>query len=227
MKRIISIILLSSLANSLFAQEFDIESHINSLVQQGDETENQAYYNLLLYYYDNPIDINKTNSHELRQLNILNNEQTEEILSHIISTGEFSSIYELQTLQTLNEAIIRSLLPFIAIGKDESLVKVFKDIAKSQANYTAFGYSRVVELSKAYNNNIYLGTPDKLQTRIRLRNPGHLSIGLTSQKDPGESWLIETNIPSPDLFQVMFILKIMAGSNNWCWAIIAYSLVRV
>jgi hypothetical protein len=34
--------------------------------------------------------------------------------------------------------------------------------------------------------------------RLRLRNPGHLSVGLTAQKDPGEQWATTNPIPSAD-----------------------------
>ena len=191
-------LLIITQANVLFAQQGDIESHINKLVQRGDEVENQGYYDLLLYYFDNPIDINKTNIQELSQLNILNIEQIRDILNHISATGGFSSIYELQSIASLELSEIKMILPFITVGKNESLVKILKNLAKSNANYATVGYSRVVELSKAYTNNIYLGSPDRVQTRLRLRNPGHLSIGLSAQKDPGESWLTETTVPSPD-----------------------------
>ena len=198
MKFVLFTFLLIMQFNIIFAQQVDIESLINNLVQRGDETENQGYYDLLLYYFDNPIDINKTNSQELSQLNILSNEQIQEILNHTTNSGNFSSIYELQSLPSLNLEEIKLILPFITVGKKESLVKVFKDLAKSNANYATVGYSRVVELSKAYTDNIYLGSPDRSQTRLRLRNPGHLSVGFSAQKDPGESWLTDSNIPSPD-----------------------------
>ena len=81
---------------------FDIETHINNIIRQGDETENQSYYDLLLYYYDNPIDINKTSEQELSLLGMLSVEQIAELLAHINKTGEFMGINELQVLSSFS-----------------------------------------------------------------------------------------------------------------------------
>ena len=64
MRWLLTIFTILVIPHHVLAQKsgFEIESHIYNIIQQGDDAENKNYYNLLLYYYDNPIDINKTNS---------------------------------------------------------------------------------------------------------------------------------------------------------------------
>lgn len=186
---------------------FDIEGHISQLIQQGDETENQTYYNLLLYYYDNPININKAHEQELGQLNLLSKAQIDEILMHRDVTGDFKSIYELQSLNTLTITDIKNIIPFIMVGKEEPLKNSILGLFKGNSNYATLGYSRLGQLSSGYIKQNYSGSPERMQFRLRMRNPGHLSIGLSAQKDPGETWLTQTPIPSTDYLSAHIFLE--------------------
>lgn len=200
MKQAFIIYIALILSCQAFAQQtaFEIETHINNIIQQGDEAENQNYYNLLLYYYDNPIDLNSTNAEELTQLGILSTEQITELLAHINNTGEFMAIYELQVLSSFSLRDIKNIAPFIAITKEASLVNTMLGLFEGTTNYATLGYSRVNQKAKGYSSNAYLGSPDRMQMRLRLRNPGHLSVGLSAQKDPGETWLSNSSLPTPD-----------------------------
>jgi hypothetical protein len=184
----------------LLAQEsaFVIENHINNIIQKGDEAENLSYYNLLLHYYDNPININKTNAQELNQLGLLSTDQIAELLAHINNTGEFMGIYELQVLPSFSLQDIKNITPFIAIAGEASLAKTALGLFTGNTNYATLGYSRVNQEAKGYSSNSYIGSPDRVQMRVRLRNPGHLSVGFSAQKDPGETWLNNSSLPTPD-----------------------------
>ena len=58
----IRICLLLIIPGAVLAQNsIDIEAHINKLIAQGDETTNLSLYDLLIYYYENPINLNKAN----------------------------------------------------------------------------------------------------------------------------------------------------------------------
>jgi len=188
------------LSLQVYSQEssFQIETHITNIIQQGDETENQGYYNLLLYYYDNPIDINKTSEQELALLGLLSTEQIAELLAHIDKTGAFMGIYELQVLPAFNIQDIKNISPFITIASEIPLTKLIPGLFEGNTNYTTLGYSRVNQISRGYTDSTYLGSPDRMQMRLRLRNPGHLSVGLSAQKDPGETWINNSSVPSTD-----------------------------
>ena len=209
MKAWFALLITSVLAFNLLAQErgIDIEAHIANIIQQGDEAENQGYYDLLLYYVDNPIDLNKTTSQELAQLGLLSPAQISEILEHINTTGRLMSIYELQVLPSFTPADIRRIMPFVTVSTDESLGKSLAGLFKGRNNYATLGYARAMPTAIGYQNNTYLGPPDRMQLRFRLRNPGHASIGLNAQKDPGEQWLTGTKIPAPDYLSAHAFLE--------------------
>ena len=209
MKQIFILFICFILPSLVVAQEsgFEIENHINNIIQQGDEAENQSYYNLLLHYYDNPIDINKTNAQELSQLGLLSTDQIAELLAHINNTGVFMGIYELQVLPSFSLRDIKNTTPFIAITGEASLAKTALGLFEGNTNYATLGYSRVTQKAKGYRSRAYLGSPDRMQMRVRLRNPGHLSVGLSAQKDPGETWLSQSSLPTPDYLSAHIYLE--------------------
>ncbi len=200
MKQLLFIFIPLLISNQLLAQKsgFEIETHIYNIIQQGDEAENKNYYDLLLYYYDNPIDINNTSYQELTQLGLLIPEQITTLLAHIKNTGKFMGIYELQILPSFSLQDIKNLAPFITIREEATLSKTILGLFNGNNNYATLGYSRVNQLSRGYTGNIYSGSPDRMQMRLRLRNPGNLSVGLSMQKDPGETWLNKNTVPTPD-----------------------------
>ena len=216
MKQLLFICLILVTINQVYAQKsgFEIETHINNIIQQGDETENLGYYNLLLYYYDNPIDINKTSAQELSLLGILSSDQIEEVLDHINKTGVFMGINELQVLPSFSIQDIKNISPFITIAQDLSLSKTISGLFEGNTNYATVGYSRVNQISRGYSDKIYLGSPDRAQLRFRLRNPGHLSVGFSAQKDPGETWLSSATLPSPDYYSGHVFLENQGRVNQ-------------
>ncbi len=207
MKRLVIIALLVPLFPGFGQQPIDIEEHINKLIMQGDDSRNSNYYDLLIYYYDNPIDLNKTDGQALLELGLLTHEQVQEIINHRQHTGPFQSIYELQTLAGFTPEVIHKIAPFITAGSTETLGAILKKLPKSRSNYLALGYSRLFPTAQGFVNGAYSGSPDRAQLRWRMRYPGRLSIGITAQKDPGEAWLRNTAIPSPDYLSAHVYLE--------------------
>ena len=196
---LIRLILLLTVTRFAVAQPGnDIEMHINSLIAQGDETANLRLYDLLVYYYDNPIDLNKVQRHELMQLSLLDEQQVEAIIAYRNKIHHFTSLYELQAIEALSLADIKKIWPFIVVPERTNLGKTFKGLGTADNNYLTTSYAQLLEEVRGIKENIYLGSPQKAQMRLRLRNPGKLSIGLAMQKDPGEPWLQQKNIPRPD-----------------------------
>ena len=209
MKKVVTLVIILYFVHHVQGQQvaFEIENHINNLIQKGDEAENLSYYNLLLHYFDNPIDINETNAQELSLLGLLTPEQIAEILAHIYNTGAIIGIYELQVLPSFSLEDIKNIRPFITIAHKESLAKTALGLLAGNTNYATLAYSRILQQAKGYTGNVYLGSPDRVQTRIRLRNPGHLSIGISAQKDPGETWLNQSTPATPDYLSAHIYLE--------------------
>lgn len=184
------------LAQASAQKNFKIEEHIDRIVRHGDEVSNENYYNTLLFYFENPIDLNKASPVQLEQLGILATEQIEAIIKHRQATGDFMSTNELQSITALSLDDIRRVVPFLTVGRDNSLKSAFAGLTNKKLSYITTDYSRVSELARGYLEDIYAGSPEKAQLRVRLRNPGKLSLGLTAQKDAGEPWVFpRTGMP--------------------------------
>ncbi|MEO8733282.1 MAG: helix-hairpin-helix domain-containing protein, partial [Flavobacteriales bacterium] len=68
-----------------------------------------------------PIDLNHTNAEELSSLDLLSDLQVNAILDHIKRFGKFISIYELQTVDGMDNATLEVLQPFVTIhGADRT-----------------------------------------------------------------------------------------------------------
>jgi len=197
---LIPIITMAAVTMSHGQTPIDIEEHINRLIRQGDESENQTYYEILLHYYQNPININNTNEPELARLNLLTREQIDGIIKHRRTTGPFNSILELQSVSSLDLATIKAILPFITVRRKSTAKEAIKSAFSSPSNSILSSFSRVTETRAGYANGSYLGNPDQAQMRIRIRDPGRLSLGITNQKDPGEPYFSSGHFPGIDFF---------------------------
>ena len=200
MLRITTIILIVSICPALAQEPFSIENHIQGIISVGDEVENRTYYDLLLFYYDNPIDLNRGTANDFSQLAILDKDQIAAIINHREESGLYHSIYELQSIEALTIADIQTLLPFITLADDQSIVNKLAGTFRGNTNYFTSSYGQVIQDARGFKDNIYRGSPDKAQFRLRFRNPGKVSIGLAAQKDPGEQWLSAGTNYMPDHF---------------------------
>jgi hypothetical protein len=198
MLRITIAIVVFSICSAAAQEPFSIENHIQGIISIGDEVENRAYYDLLLFYYDNPIDLNRGTVNQFSQLAFLNEEQIAAIIKHRAESGSFQSIYELQSIEGFSVDIIQTLLPFITLSDNQSIINKLAGTFRGKTNYFTSSYGRVIQPSRGFKESIYRGSPDRAQFRLRFRNPGKISIGLAAQKDPGEQWLNQHNNSMPD-----------------------------
>lgn len=144
----------------------------------------------LIYYKENPLDINTATVEQLQQLMMLNDIQINNLLNYVVKNGFLSDMQELQAVDGFDLQTIRSLLPYIKISEGFSAIN---DAFKKGNSWLLFRYQRVLESQKGYaipingNNNYYPGAPCKLFTRYRFDN-AKIAAGLTAEKDPGEQF---------------------------------------
>ena len=188
-------------------QQPGVVTQIESIMSQYDEADNKAYFETLMHYYQHPIDLNKCNRSDLQALGILNQTQLDEFFSYRNLTGGLNSIYELQAIAEFDLATIKSMLIFVTVSDQQSFFKQFKTLFQSDKNYVIGKYSRITEPKLGYINGLYAGDPSQSQMRIRLINPGHISVGVTMQKDPGESIYSRVGARGPDFLSGHFYLQ--------------------
>src|SRR5688572_6118058 len=127
----------------LFGVLLFISSHAQGLTEQAlenlqvdeDVADDDSWMQVLAYYSEHAIDLNKADADELKQLMFLNDLQIENLISYRRLLGSLSSIYELQAVPGWDIPVIKKLLPYIRIGSDNSTTEELKTrLAKGTHN---------------------------------------------------------------------------------------------
>lgn len=222
-KAAIIILLLTLLGIRAAAQKEDdallkqqiIEQRIEAIVENledGIELDYTTLFDDFKYYLEHPLNLNKANEGELKQLYLLSDVQIFALFEHIRMYGPLREIYELQAINGWDLFTIRNLLPFVRVGeKLEASQWKLKDVLKEGSHDLFLRYSRVLEEQRGYApisdeeleanpNARYLGSPDRLYTRYRFRFRNNLSVGFTAEKDAGEEFFTGTQANGFDFY---------------------------
>ncbi len=197
------LIILLFVSNLSFSQIEDgstntIETIIENIASNIDgEIDYTTLYDQLIYYYNNPVNINTCSADDLEKLYFINNFQIKQLLDYREKYGKIYSIYELQLIKGFNNDLIAKLIPFIsveAVNKKQnfSLKNTFKygkhqlflrtqGIIEDQAGY-------FVPDSEKTESNHYLGNPYKIYAKYQFKFSNKIQFGITAEKDAGEEF---------------------------------------
>ncbi|WPP51410.1 helix-hairpin-helix domain-containing protein [Catalinimonas niigatensis] len=162
--------------------------------QYEDDVDVTQVYENLVQFYQEPLNLNEANADELRQLFFLSERQINNIIRYREYYGYFLSQYELALIPSLDQQSIESLLPFISIQQpqDRSLA-LKKRLQNADNRYLLLRQSTTLEHKKGYifndsslDQRYYQGSPHNLYARMRISQPGSISLGFTLEKDAGE-----------------------------------------
>lgn len=187
-------------------EKIDLDLHVDNLFQLQDEGVNyEQLYENLVNYYQNPINLNKTNYEELSTLLVLSDRQIKNLLNHIDKNGKLLTIYELQAIDGFDLNTIHSMLPFMAVRNVSMNIDagpLWKRIVTEDNNSIIWRMERVLEDQRGYNPepkddgtlpSHYLGGPWKQYIRQRVSHKNDFSIGFLAEKDKGEQFVWDPN----------------------------------
>ena len=192
-----SVLYLQKLQAQLRQDEFDLEDFIESNFSVQDEDTNyEDVYEALFQLYQSPIDLNKAKRADLQSLLILSNIQINEFLAYRLKNGNLLSIYELQAIPEFDLQLIYSILPFVSVrdgGLQADNRPLLKRILTEENNYWIIRADRTLEEKRGYKateerERQYLGDPNRVYTRFRVKHTNDFSIGFTTEKDAGEQF---------------------------------------
>jgi len=201
MKQVFSLVLLLLFSLPTFGQDrtaipLDIQQLMERLFPvQEEEVDYEALYELLTELYQNPLDINRVSGEELAGTYLLSPPQIQAFLDHRSQSGEFLSLYELQSLPHWDSATLDIILPFLTLETEKSSPKSFLERLRSEENsYLLFRHRRTLELRRGYQNDStvnpssrYLGDQNDLFLRFRIQHAKDFSLGFLLEKDAGEA----------------------------------------
>ncbi len=210
MKKIISIIaVLLAFSCEIVAQnyprkEIEIGQFIDDLFAMQDQDNNTNYqdlYEALYQLYLEPLNLNTASREELQGLFILTEAQINALMRHISKNGKLLSIYELQTIEGYDLALINKIIPFVNIEDAGNIDArpLWKRIISEKNNYllmrveqnpqTQVGYKPTTLADTNTLGNLpqrYAGSPQQIYGRFRVSKARDFSFGLTAEKDAGE-----------------------------------------
>lgn len=154
----------------------------------------QSVYDGLTQLYANPLDLNTATRDELAITYLLTERQLTSLAAYRADIGDLLSIYELQAVPDFDLPTIRRLLPFVTVAGNAGL---FGALPTPTDNYLIVRYEQVLEQQKGFSEATpdkngklptrYLGNTGQYHARYRYSRPRAFSIGLTMEKDPGET----------------------------------------
>lgn len=146
------------------------------------------------FYRQHPIDLNRTDGSELRELQFVPQLFIDNLLEHRSRSGKFVAIQELQAVEGLDLELLRLLLPYVRVASTFPLSGVgVGDLLEVGTHDLMFRYGRTLEQRQGYkivdtSRSRYLGSPDQLFVRYRYRYGRNLQISLNMKKDAGEAF---------------------------------------
>ncbi|WP_353195477.1 hypothetical protein [Parapedobacter defluvii] len=148
----------------------------------------------LEFYRQHPIDLNRTDGSELRELGFVPQLFIDRLLEHRSRSGKFIAPYELQTLEGLDTGLLRFLLPYVTVGASPSLSDVRAGQLLTEGTHDLMvRYGRTLQRREGYKitdpaRSRYLGSADQVFTRYRFHFGHDLQVSLNAKKDAGEAF---------------------------------------
>jgi hypothetical protein len=191
--KVLCLLLLSCAAFAQKDAAREIDSSLSMLElddnNPGDGSSYENIQQLLLH----PINLNTATEEELSAIPVLSREQVNSLLNHRRLNGKFISIYELQTVEGLDDASLRDLLPFVEVKAPSDVIDrdLLKRVAHQGESYIMLLTTVPLEDRNGFtamdsSTQEFEGSRSRLLVRYRNFRAGDFSVGITLEKDEGE-----------------------------------------
>jgi len=187
----------------------EIRDWIEQLSEQKDrEYDFRSLTEDLRYYLEEPLNINQADAEDLGRLHLLTPYQIHSLLSYRKQYGEFLSLYELPLVYGFSKELVRKLEPFLIAGEPErkglSQLPPVAGMLQQGRHQVILRGGRILERQEGFMelpdsiasrdpNALYKGSPLQMYSQWSFRYRNLLRMGLTADKDPGETFLRADN----------------------------------
>ncbi len=197
-----------------FPEEVNEASRLEAFANRTDaEPEDDSYEQGLENWKLHPLDLNRASSDEMYTVPGLTALQIANFIMYRKLLGPLLSIYELQAVPGWDEETIKELLPYIKVGKEESLYSAVRERWKGGDADVLLREGQVLEKSVGYEKparagaSYYTGSPQKIFFRYSYNYKELLQYGLTAEKDAGEPFLRSAQRYGFDFYSFHFFLR--------------------
>lgn len=178
-----------------------------------DQIDIQQFASDILYFFDNPVNLNKASADDLFRAPFISNFQAIDILNHRKKFGDFLSIYELQVLESFTLQDIQTILPFVSITA-ATVPFSFRDVLQNgshqiltlaETNRPRNRGSLIADTIPTNSDQAYYtGNTIYNNFRYRFDYKKYISLGLNAEKDAGEPFLKGHNKNGYDYYSFYF-----------------------
>ena len=169
----------------------------------------------LEFYTKHKLNLNQADRAQLQRLFFIDDKQINDIISHKQRYGDFLSLYELQTIASLDDLTIYYLTYFVTVDENwqQDQTKFTQMIAKGQHELVGLydtelqkrlGYD---EQRKAEGKSYYLGDQNRYVMRYRFSYGNRLTFGYNGETDFGEQFTINNKIKGFDFNSFHFYYR--------------------
>ncbi|MFN3446464.1 MAG: ComEA family DNA-binding protein, partial [Bacteroidia bacterium] len=147
-------------------------------------------------YNRNKLNLNKASREQLQRLIFLDENQINAIINHRIKFGDFLNLYELQSIEAMDDVTIYYLTYFVTVDENwmENQTTFKQMLAKGKHEIIGL-YDTEMEQRAGYNKQritdgktYYLGSSNRYVFRYRFSYGNRLTFGYTAEKDMGEQF---------------------------------------
>lgn len=201
---------------SVYAQDpQDYLQKLIEIISENLESEGEFDFTQLGEEVDNwqrrPVDVNSPDFFVLVEWNIVSEYAYQQLQDHIQRHGPLLSMLELQSVPGFDPETIRTLQAISHVAGRETFTQTagLKELFLHGQNEIYLRGGRTLEKSEGYEDTIpdYEGSPDKIYLRLRHRNAGVLSYGITGEKDSGEAFFKGSNKHGFDFYSAHLSLQ--------------------
>ena len=177
-----------------------LETLLEDIVTPQDEDTNyEEQYEVLSQWHAQPLNLNEATVDDLRQLYVLSERQISNLIRQRELYGDFLTLSELLYIPAWDRVTVFKILPFVVVkpraerplswserlaDADHLLIARHETTIERKA-----GYLRADTLADDEDLSHYSGAPHKVYARWRMSRRNDFSVGITTEKDAGESWI--------------------------------------
>ena len=177
------------------------------------EPTDDSYEMDLTEFARHPMNLNTATADDLIQLHMLNVLQIRNFISYRKLLGSLLSVHELQAVPGWDLVTIRRLIPYVRIGRDESVYSALKERWAGGDASLLMRAGQVLEKSKGFEKpsgpdaSYYEGSPQNYFIRYNYNYKQLLSYGFTGEKDAGEPFFRVAQRWGFDFYSFHFFLR--------------------
>ena len=209
------ILLLTSIL--LSAQENDVSHNLEAIIESivenlEEETDATVIVEDLENLAESPLNINTASEKDLSRLHMLDDIQIQKLIDYRNKFGPVYSLYELNTIDGFNPALLSKMKPFIWFGPAEEEPQQLSETLKQGRHQLLLRELSTIQKPKGYTpkedgTTPYEGNRGRYYTRYRFQSNDLISAGITAEKDPGEAFFSGSNKNGFDFYSAHLSLK--------------------